>query len=787
MDLQSWLVLCAIALSGSVCAENLARGRPYDLRPKPNYALCADAGDVTQLTDGFAAKEGSFWTSKSTVGWRCESAPVSVTVDLGAVRDIGGFSWNTAAGRAGVKFPNDVNVFVSDDRREWRFVADIWGLANRRVGMPPDGRYAIARAEATGLPCRGRYVRFVAHQQPYCFVDEVEVLSGNVSSGDGWKANCPPAENPERYGVSVNLCRKVLTHDAKRLGVFGTFERRIAADTFPDGAPTVLPLTSVHAEIWAQNVARLRAAGFDHPALWTNCRWDNLDPLAVPPADSVGAEPVEVEMMRGEVRAATVNLLNPTSRAMTWTMTSEGFPGAAGVDLREVVMTATAGGLCVSGALLPGTNGWVRLTVPAGASRQVWISFRRPRLPGGVYDGRLVARAEGRAPLERGLRLRLHDLDFPSRPTLHVGGWDYVERGNAYYRSPKNLQGKLREMREIFTDSPWANADVAPLGAKFDGDGRLVNADQLDYRVWDAWTALWPDARVFCVFYSGKDRFNGEKTGTERFNRMVGEYFAAWRHRLKATHPSADFLLHTVDEPRNAADVKTRIAWDRAVKAGAPEIRLYNNPIFADPTKAEPEMYKLCDVICPNVPIMNEGKSAPFYRDLQQKGCELWFYGCVGPSREFDPVGYYRAYEWLAFQMDAKACFWWAFGCGGGIGDSWRAFNQTGVEYSPFFVSPTDATSAKQSEGLREGVEDYEYLLLLRKMAETAAPGPVKDEALRILEEAPQRVLGQAAEGCERFRINLSREWTSETDRTVIDQERLRILRCLSKLRASQG
>jgi len=80
---------------------NVAAGRPYELDPAPNYPYCTDPGDATQLTDGQYV-EGYFWTQKGTVGWQ-NANPVTITIDLGRDGPLCGASFDTAAGRAGVR------------------------------------------------------------------------------------------------------------------------------------------------------------------------------------------------------------------------------------------------------------------------------------------------------------------------------------------------------------------------------------------------------------------------------------------------------------------------------------------------------------------------------------------------------------------------------------------------------------------------------------------------------------------------------------------------------------
>ena len=160
-------------------------------------------------------------------------------------------------------------------------------------------------------------------------------------------------------------------------------------------------------------------------------------------------------------------------------------------------------------------------------------------------------------------------------------------------------------------------------------------------------------------------------------------------------------------------------------------------------------MFEQSDILCPSTVQMTNAEDPEafmkFFTDYREKGKTLWLYSCHGPSRLLDPITYHRGQEWRAFAMGAEGTFYWALGCGGGIGDSWHPFRQPGTEYSPFMVSPKGPMDAKHSESLREGVQDYEYLCMLRdRIAELKAKG-VKSrklaEAEKLLAEAPARAL----------------------------------------------
>ncbi|MBU0606583.1 MAG: beta-galactosidase [Armatimonadetes bacterium] len=153
---------------------NLALGKPYELSPPPSYDLCTDPGDVTQLTDG-QYTVGYFWTQKSTVGWYLYDP--QITVDLGQVQPISGIMINCPGGGvAGVQFPAEINLLVSDDNQSFREVSR---LTPR--GLRQDGKnWYTHRFLADNLRTRGRYVMIrLTKTGSTVFTDEIEVYRGD--------------------------------------------------------------------------------------------------------------------------------------------------------------------------------------------------------------------------------------------------------------------------------------------------------------------------------------------------------------------------------------------------------------------------------------------------------------------------------------------------------------------------------------------------------------------------------------------------------------------------------
>lgn len=693
-----------VLTSVAAAPENLALGRPCSFSWTPNYPLCRDEGDAVQLTDGVYATPGAgfLWTQKAAVGWtqgdgRSSVNPPVVTVDLGSDVPICGFSWSTASGAGGVQFPKAIEIYVSVDGASWHFVGDLLARALTKRIMPPPCVYNPYRAWTDDMFCHGRYVKFVTVQDGYCFVDELEIYRGE----DGLLLKPLPGASvadPVRFHETLKL-RSKLVEDSRAVGAGEELLHRIDAvsfDDLPKGFKTILPLNDVHRSIYAANVDRLHAAGYEKPILWHNCRWENLDPVTVPSA----VLPVpEIALMRGEVRSETVNVLNPTREELSCRFSVKGYGAETPVECREVVFTDTRLHRTVSGALVGGKSAEISFAIPAGTSRQVWMTVVRPTGVAGVRRGRIVARLSNGVTLESPLNVRVAGLDLP-RPALHCGGWDYLDM----------LRYKTTCRQETFDFHRAMGVDIVWAG-KVRPEG-----DPLDFTALDAWVESCPGMRVYAVFLAVADTFRGAKAGTPEFDGKVRAYFSAWAEHARQQGfgtGAKRLLVLLVDEPQAVAQAQTIIRWARPIRDAAKGvIEIFEDPLFTEPEKIPAEFWDVCDIVCPSYAKVRTPSGAAFYHALADAGKEIWLYEAHGPSRTFDPVSYYRMQAWTAFSFASgqSGSQFWAFGCGGGIGNSWTAYEQRGTEYSPYFVSPSGPTPAKQSEAVRESLEDYEYL-----------------------------------------------------------------------------
>ena len=232
-----------------------------------------------------------------------------------------------------------------------------------------------------------------------------------------------------------------------------------------------------------------------------------------------------------------------------------------------------------------------------------------------------------------------------------------------------------------------------------------------------------------------------------------------------------------LDEPSKDEQDEIIAAWARVFKAAAPEILLFQDPTWERPDKTKvQEALTLPDILCPNVSIFYKGGPdvAQYFAARRAQGQKLWFYQCSGPARLFDPSRYHRLQSWHAFKHGAVGLGFWAFGDTGGAPTSWNEYAMGRTAYAPAFLGLEDATDGVHWQAVREGMEDYETLSLLRDAAGRTKNAKLKAQAEALLAEAPAAVLGE---------YTSEYDWRKDVeDRQAPDTYRLKALALLEKM-----
>lgn len=794
--------------------KNIALGKKYTLAPKPAYSYCTDPDDVVQLTDG-KLTEGYFWTQKGCVGWKSTDAAI-VTIDLGSVEPIRGVSFRTAAGVAGVTWPAAIEISVSDDGKNYRIIDDLVDAHFKAAHSWPQG-YGVVRLQTDKLHTRGRFVRLLVIPSSGCFAfcDEIEVFRGP----EAWLKDDPGGRsvgNPKQRAAAVKMhsairsrymadlaeTRKILA-GAEQLNAeakqslqdrVDAAAKKLAQVALPDDKSfrAVLPYCDAHAELFAVQAAVWQSLGLPPLSVWVVNPWDPSELFTTPPAP--GGE-VEIHAMRGEYRAAAINLANSTQSPLSVRLRVEGLPGGGAPGYLSVAQspwTDTGEGRPVLAALPtvePAGGCWTLKLLP-GMVAQAWCTLRAEGLPDGLHQGQIVCEYQSgeknsgtTKTFKTPLAINVYPFTFPEKTTLEVGGWSYSNGRGAYGMTPKNRPAFIRHLQERFVNAPWATSSVL-MSFKIDGGGAL----KLDTREMDDWLAEWPEARRYYVFMSlgglagqVRDNFAGAKSGTPEFDARIAAWINAWTAHLKTKGIEPERLgILFYDEPMQGCDAEAILKWIRAVRAAQPRVTVWLDPIYNPPKTASLDLLAACDILCPNRPMWLAGGKgfADFYLDQQRQGRTLQFYSCSGPARLLDPYAYYRLQAWQCRQVGATGLFFWAFGDNGGA-SSWNEYLSVHGPFTPLYIDADTVTAGKHMEAIRESVEDYETLLMLEKAVAAAKAagrtGPALAAAEKLLATAADTVLG--AENLNKIR------WHEAKNRSAADSVRIEILKALVELK----
>jgi hypothetical protein len=271
----------------------------------------------------------------------------------------------------------------------------------------------------------------------------------------------------------------------------------------------------------------------------------------------------------------------------------------------------------------------------------------------------------------------------------------------------------------------------------------------------------------------------------------VNEWITFWTHysKGKGINPDQIYLL-LLDEPRGPEQDNWIIPWARAIRKANVGVHIWENPIY-EQFKTQPnlEMLGLCDVICPNRHSLLLEKDAKYrnaYFMQRDHGALFEFYSCSGPMHLLDPYAYLRLQAWMCWQYRSTAMHFWAFAAERSD-SSWNEYTSksAGQNYTPLFIDATSVTDGKHFEACREGIEDYEYFVILKNAIVLAEKKGVADETLvqakSMLEELPKRVLESGTPKSFSFK------WNEKNNRTQADEARVQILEMLTTLEKMQN
>jgi hypothetical protein len=220
------------------------------------------------------------------------------------------------------------------------------------------------------------------------------------------------------------------------------------------------------------------------------------------------------------------------------------------------------------------------------------------------------------------------------------------------------------------------------------------------------------------------------------FRTAVREMAAHLRDR---GFPYGQWAFYPIDEPWNtgATHVAQLKQFAEMVKRADGEAMVYTDPAGGVRAEYLDEFKGLIDIWQPEI---NHLKRDPALLEwFRRNARHFWAYEATGPAKDLLPLGYYRAYGWLAWRLGVEGAGYWVYRGE----DMWWPMGDT--DYSAVYATDTSVVPSRRWEADRDGVEDYRALYLLRREIESArTAGRVgeADRAQALMDEAVENVAG---------------------------------------------
>ncbi len=771
-------------------AENLATGLTITTSSTAYY----DAGgkNVALLNDGRMTSE----LNHDILGWGF-SGQILLGLDFPEMKEIGGIVMHTLVNSQPATHAARIVAYASENGVDFYEI----GLLTGEEAKPGDGQSRPREYRLEGLAVKARAIRIGVVTQGQFYLNEVvvtpskEKVVANTFTGEVIK-------DPEKHLLALSTelhARARVQKDFRTLSVMfldrveksaldaetrkaliaglRPLREAVASTSVEVGDPlhfkTIFPFNSTHAEVYAL-FGKLAATQKAQPLqVRTPNRWAPFE-VVVDGEGSRVDQPLTLRAMPGETRTAGFTVGNASEKPQTVRITFQPTGTARvgeGMQLFQTHWTDTKMRVAVASVLVPlkrDGEDWL-LELPAGMNQMVWVNFS-PDDQSAAQEGKgsFIVSADSvreEVPVE----WKVFAGRFPQQWSLNFGGWDYLRPIREGNKSNVD-QHQILEIRDFLirygVDTPWA-AQILDYG-EYDDEGNMVKPPSVDH--FNEWVALWPNARRFGIFNHSKDEIDGKKMGTPAFENAVRQWAKFWGDHLDKLGLKQEFLLLVIDEPGvNEVDVSIATAWASAVRSGTERFKLWSDPVFKNPEKqGTPEYWKAHDIICPLIApqLREEGqRHVDFYVNLREAGHRLEVYSCDGPSTALDPYHYYRLQSWSAYDMAATAQTFWQLSDHGQRGLSWNEYINTYLIFTPQFIGRDGVHTSRQMEAIREGMNDYEYFVLLKKFSQRAKKAGVAPQwvakAESLLTTAPKRVL----EGVDLAKT----KWPTESERDKAD------------------
>jgi len=372
------------------------------------------------------------------------------------------------------------------------------------------------------------------------------------------------------------------------------------------------------------------------------------------------------------------------------------------------------------------------LQVPAWSVRQLWLNVNTRALAPGDWKGNVRLRSLEVASVEASaaLTVTVAPGQLPEKQALHQCGWGYVHSSMLKDNPAEALADQVAHRTDVFVGLFYPTA-------RFDAEGNLVG--EIDFRQHDDYVKQHSRHGIilFCGYQGALQGPAAE--GSEAYRKAHLQWLRAWVKHLAELGVGYDgYALYPVDEPGlHNGLVETYLRWAKLAREADPRIQMYTDPVGGITEANLKEMLPYVDIWCPNRGgLVLDEKNAAKLEIIKHSGKAVWMYECDDNAKHQTALGYYRGQAWLAWRHGMTGIGFWSY-CTS-QDDPWFVPK---LRYDYLLVYPGNGVvSSKRWEAVRDGIEDYALLALLRqKLQDKKSSARPEDVA------AAERLLGEEA------------------------------------------
>jgi len=472
---------------------------------------------------------------------------------------------------------------------------------------------------------------------------------------------------------------------------------------------------------------------------WEFNPWAYFDARDTLPTPEDAADGLAVSVCVGEYESLALNVTNLAGGTFDVQVAagdlegSETFPATDHLTVRRAATVPTLRRERVADAL-PRLDQGGLLPVGALETAQLWITVNAEGLKPGDYKAelRLASVEPDPTAVSVPIHIHVHDLALPRPRPLRFCTWAY-DGGTLGTDKPHVIEDLVDHgISVFFPRAPTATCDER---------GELTGP--LDFAAHDESVQRFSPHGIL-LFASPQGGLRGQPFLSEPWRKAFVAFMRAWAAHMNELGLGYDrWALYPYDEPSTPFTETTLnlIEVAKLVREADPNVLIYTDPTSGTTMKTVEMFTGLIDIWCPSSELLE--RLPEIIPAAQRVGKAVWFYDAAGRAKTLSCLGIYRWRFWYAWNLGLTGVGWWCYSHDADV--AWQGPNSYADFFGSVYAGPgSTVVTSKRWEAAREGVEDYEYLWLLRAAIADAeargVSGPELEDARRVLRRAPTAI-----------------------------------------------